>query len=363
MSQSFQAGAIERDLSAAGNVRIEDVLDRHRDFWSGKGLLVRTRPYVPVVNARVPLAAEGTALDDVYLEPRMFNPEDFLPWRSADGEGNGRTEDLPMDGDVFKIQGPFKIPWTEAIMGCPVKLLPESGASWSESFLEDFSDLDHLRLKPDNPWLEKLVDFTRCLSQHAAGRYFVTQATMRGPVDMADAMLGTERLCLMLLDEPRRVRKLLEICTETFIETARAQWAAIRTTCGGHVCRYGIWAPGQVTRTQADAGSMLSAELYRREILPFDLEVLRAFPYSIMHAHSAYPHIAAPFLETEEPSALQIGYDQPPFGPSVKELLPELKHILKHKPLIFHGVVSRDDHEMLCQELPPHGLLLDLFLT
>ena len=255
MSPSFQTEEIEQARTSVGTGWIEGILARHRDFWSGKGLLVRTRPYVPVVNVCVPLAGEGTAVGDVYLEPHMLNPEDFLPQRFATRENRDEGESLPMDGDVFKIQGPFKIPWTEAIMGCPVKLLPESGASWAEKFLEDLSDLESFRLQPNNSWLGKLVDFTRCLADHAAGRYFVTHATMRGPVDMADAMLGTERLCFMLMDEPKRVRKLLEICTEAFIETARAPWAVIPATRGGHVCRYGIWAPGQVTRTQADAGN------------------------------------------------------------------------------------------------------------
>ena len=72
-----------------------------------------------------------------------------MPDCSAARENHYGTESLPTDGDVFKIQGPFKIPWTEAIMGCPVKLLPESGASWAERFLDDLSDLDYLRLKPD----------------------------------------------------------------------------------------------------------------------------------------------------------------------------------------------------------------------
>ena len=340
----------------------EAILARHRDFWRGKGLLVHTRPHVPVESARVPLAGAGVAESDVYLEPEMLLAEDFVP-KPADPPTSGSNAPDPCEGDVLKIRGPFKIPWTEAIMGCPVKLVPASGASWSERFLDDLADVDRLRMTPDNAWLAKLVDFTRALVEGAEGRYFVTHATMRGPIDMADAMLGTEQLCLRLVDEPERVRRLLEICTEAFILAARAQWAVIPPSGGGYVCRYGIWAPGEVTRTQADAASMLSPTLYRREILPFDLATLRAFPYGIMHVHSAYPHIAEPFLDTDVPSALQVGYDQPPFGPGVRELLPWLRRVLKHKPLIFHGVVSREEADVLCQELPPDGLLLDLFLV
>jgi hypothetical protein len=90
----------------------------------------------------------------------------------------------------------------KAIMGCPVKLSPASGASWAERFLGDLLDPRRLRLRQGKAWPRKLVDFARALVEGADGRYFVTHATMRGPIDMADAMLGTEQLCPRLLTEP-----------------------------------------------------------------------------------------------------------------------------------------------------------------
>ncbi|MBN2295159.1 MAG: hypothetical protein JXM70_22205 [Pirellulales bacterium] len=342
--------------SATEPRNINDVLRSHCDFWEGKGRLIRTRPYMPVTEARVPLARCGISEKDIYLEPDMLDPRDFLPDRTSNT--------CLTDGDVFSIRGPYKIPWTEAIMGCPIKLVPQSGASWAESCLTDLSDIEHLRLKHDNPWLQKLVDFTQVISQRHTEDYCATHTTMRGPIDMADALLGTERLCIAMLDQPRRVQALLEICTEAFIEIARSQWKEIPPIHGGYVCRYGIWAPGHVTRTQADAASMLSPELYRRNVLPFDLEVLRAFPYSIMHVHSAYPYIAEPFLnEQDVPSAIQVGYDQPPFGPGIEQLLPTLRQMLQRKPLVFHGVVTRQEFDLVHRELPDKGILLDLFLT
>jgi hypothetical protein len=219
-------------------------LQRHRVFWQGRGLLLRAKPYVPVREARVPLAHRGIAEGDIYLQPDMLDPLDFVPQPSGrQGQCDRAAISLPMEGDVLKIQGPFKIPWTEAIMGCPVKLVPSSGATWSESFLTGFERIERLRYRSDNLWLQKLADFARMLAEHSDGRYVATHATMRGPIDMADAMLGTSRLSLALMDEPDNVRALLEICTEAFIETARAQWAAIPPTCGGHASRYGVWAP------------------------------------------------------------------------------------------------------------------------
>ena len=334
-----------------------DILSAHTDFWNGKGLLVHSRPYVAVHGIDVPIAGCDVATESMYLTPDMLAVEDFM----ASPAGNGVPDPSPVAGDVFRVKGAFKLPWMEAIMGCPIRLLPESGAAWAEKCLTDASQIGEVRPRlEDNPWLQKLVEFTRTLADGSDGSYFATHTTMRGPVDMADAMLGTEQLLLCMMDEPDRIRRLLEICTEVFIETARAQWAVIPPTDGGYVCRYGVWAPGHVTRSQADAAAMMSPQTYRHVVKPHDVRVLRAFDYTIMHTHSGYPHLAEAFGDQDVPSAIQVGRDEPPFGPPVSELIPGLKRILERKPLIFHGLVTEEEADILANELPPTGLFLDL---
>lgn len=336
----------------------KDILTAHAKFWEGAGRLVRTAPYMPREDLHLPIAGRGPAEGDMYLEPDMLEPEDFLEPAATPGRGA-----LPTDGDVLRIKSAPKLPWTEAVMGCPVKLLPRSGAAWAERCLTGPAEIaDRTDALADNPWLRKLVEITRVLAEHADGAYFVTHVTMRGPLDMADAMLGTEKLLLAMADRPEDVRRLLEVCTEAFIEIARAQWAAISPARGGHVSRYGIWAPGRVTRSQADLAAMLSPDLYRRMVMPFDLQALRAFDYSILHTHSAFPHLAEAYLDQDVPTALQIGVDEPPFGPPVAEMLPFLKRVLKAKPLIFHGVVSSQEAQLVQNELPATGLFLDLLI-
>ena len=345
-------------MKADPTADVTKILAAHADFWKGAGRLVRMKPYVPAEDLRLPIAGRGPAAGDMYLQPEMLDPNDFLEPAAAGG-----PDAVATDGGVLRIKSAPKLPWTEAIMGCPIKLLPRSGAAWAEKCMADPFDTAAHALRPaDNPWLQKLVEITRALDARADGAYFVTHVTMRGPVDMADAMLGTEQLLLSMADRPDDVRRLLAICTEAFIEIARAQWAAISPARGGHVSRYGIWAPGRVTRSQADLAAMLSPDLYRRMVMPFDLQALRAFDYSILHTHSAFPHLAEAYLDQDVPTALQIGVDEPPFGPPVAEMLPFLKRVLKAKPLIFHGVVSSQEAQLVQNELPATGLFLDLLI-
>ncbi len=344
-------------MSLDAAITLDEIRASHASFWEGKGLLTRIKPYIPVGNHRLPIKHIGVGDESIRLRPEMLEPE-YITQTVRDFAAS----ELPREGDVYAVRGPCKIPWTEAIMGCPIKFLPQSHVAWAESYPLDFSRLDKLKFREENAWVEKLVEITRALVENAGGRYLVTHTTMRGPLDMTAAMLGAERLCLMLFDQPRQLQELLGACAEVFVQTAQAQWDAIPPIAGGHVCRYGIWAPGRVTRCQADAAAMISPQLYRRVIFPHDVEVLRSFSYNIMHTHSAHLHVAKHFLEEDALRALQVGYDQPPFGPPVKTLLPQLKHILKHKPLVFHGVVSREEINILANELPPDGLFLDLLV-
>ena len=329
-----------------------ELLAAHADFWEGRGLFVHRVPYVPAGELHLPVAGQGPASGGTTLQPDMLDPLDFL----QPGSGGG-----PVEGDVLCIRCAIKLPWMEAIMGCPLTPHPNSGAVWAGRCPGDpFGVADAQSVLAGNPWLEKLVAFTGALAAHSDGSYFATQATLRGPSDMADAMLGTEALILAMHDCPADVHRLLDVCADVFIETARAQWAAIPPLEGGYVSRYGLWAPGRVARCQADLAAMLSPDLYRDLVMPHDLKVMRAFGYTILHTHSAYPHLAEAYLDEDVPSALQVGIDEPPFGPPVADLVPFLKRVLEHKPLIFHGPVSAQEADLLARELPAKGLFLDL---
>jgi len=343
------------------SLMFKNALKKHRDFWNGKGLLVNTRPKVAKKALRMPLKGLGVFEENsIYLKPEMLEPAAFIEPDNL--EMTSASNHPQFEGDAIKVKPPIKFPWMEAIMSCPIKLIPASGAAWAEKYLDSIDNIEKLKLQPDNHWLAKLVEFAGMLSRNNNGSYLVCHATMRGPIDIADAMLGTDRLFLELIDHPQKIQSLLDICTEAWIQTAQAQLDAIGPYLGGYISRYGVWAPGRVIRMQTDASAMISPDVYKKLILPFDMRVVESFDFSIMHTHSNYLQHIDNYLIRREPSAIQIGIDEPPFGPPVADLLDVIKKVLKSKPVIVHGGASSEEVEMLANELPHNGLELDLFI-
>lgn len=264
------------------------------------------------------------------------------------------------NGDFIHGLAPYDLCWTEAILGCPIRW--SQGFIWSEPFLNDWQELDKLRLSPDNPWLSKLLEIASLLVDQAQGRYPVCQPLMRGPIDMATAALGDERALWAVVDDQENFRRLLETCTDIFIGVAKAWQAVSPPFCGGGNCEYGIWAPGTMIRTQADNAALLSPELYCQLLSPCDERILEAFDYPLIHTHSGWLRIGIEeLLKQKKLAAIQVSFDYPA-GPDLQTLLPLLQKINGHKPLIITGPVTQSELDLLLDELSPNGLCLQVAL-
>lgn len=338
------------------------IMEKHRAFWRGQCGLVRRRPYVPAGPLKIVLlnTRSGQADEECPVAPDMLDSSG-LPDLEPGLQGTNGV--MPVEGDSFVVKAPLKFPWTEAILGCPIKLLRSSGCFWVEHCALGVDDLSRRQWRADNPWLLKLVEMMATLVKNSPGKYCPTHATLRGPIDMADALLGTENLLVMLVQDQRKASAMLELCADIFVKTVKAQWAVAPPIHGGYVNRYGVWAPGLVVRSQTDASAMISPDLFRSIVLPHDLRVLSSFPFSLIHTHSAYLHILDGFLERDNvPAAVQVGIDEPPFGPEIAGLISVFKRVLERKPLIIHGVVTEQEADLLGRVLPKRGLFLDLMI-
>ena len=108
---------------------------------------------------------------------RRVLPEDILPERVLPhvDQWHQRTAALP--GDLIQPFAPaYGVPWIEAIAGCTVTAEP--GSLWAQPALESYIDRHPIRFDPTNPWLRKLVDFTRTLVAFSAGRFPVALPQM-----------------------------------------------------------------------------------------------------------------------------------------------------------------------------------------
>ena len=329
---------------------LQRMLERHEAFWRGEGTrpLKRVCAHVPLEErGHLPLAGGRRAADGQHITPEMIDPRRFF-------EGDRRPAS-PLNGEFMAGSVPPALCWTEAILGCPVRVV--TGGPWADPFFEEGGDPDGLRL--NERWLSKLDEFVDYLVKRADGRYPVGQPLFRGPVDMMAAALGHEPMCVGLLESPEWSDAFLRVCADAFIRVAKRRLARTPPFAGGYLSADGIWAPGWVVRTQADNAALLSPKVYRERVLPQDRRVIEAFDFPLIHLHSSCLHVVDDLLRVEALKAIQVSIDFPG-GPLAHDVLPTLENIIQVKPLIVTGPVTVEELGALEALSPPGRLCLQV---
>jgi len=334
---------------------IEELIERHTKFWrmENEEPLMRVGHHTPLrKGSGVALGGGAIAEEGHVILPEKIDVDAYVERHTVPS--------TPINGDFIVGLGPPGFCWTEAMAGCTIRSI--SGSVWSEPPCFDWDRIEERRLPDNNPWLEKLRAFTRALVARADERCPVVQPLLRGPVDIVAAMLGDQETTLAFYDHPDEMATLLDICTDIFLRAASARLDLTPEFHGGYLSSYGIWAPGKTVRTQTDNAVLLSPNLYKERLLPYERRIMEAFEYSLIHLHSGVVHIVADALvEVEGLNAIQVSADYPG-GPLFPEILPILSKIQEAKPLILTGPVTKSELDVLIDALSPRGLCIEVSL-
>ena len=226
---------------------------------------------------------------------------------------------------------------------------------WSEPALEDWSKLNELRGYRDSPWLAKLLELTGALVDLSRGRFPVVMCLQRGPLDVAAALRGNDRICLDLYDSPRQLAELLDICAEANLYVAQRLADCTPSFLKGHVNYFGLWAPGWPYLHQEDAMELFSQDAYAQLLRDLDHRIMSSFTHSLRKFHTASLHILEEGLKMISARGIQITID--PNGPPVAELVRVFSEIQQKKPLLVN-CGSKKNADRLAGELPARGLCL-----
>ena len=342
--------------------KLAEILERHKAFWNMENVekpLLRTTRYASGYGRqhppmKLPLADGTVASGGVfYLEPEMLNPERLSPPRDE------RPSAVPAtSGDVFPVVTPYtKVPWMEAIEGCPIRVSLQSSSMWSEPALDANWYRDFKPLELSGRWRNKLLEFTDFLSTNSRGAYMVSSTLMRGPSDMVDALIGELNLCAGIYEPPDEIHELMMMCADVFVDTARSQLDRISPFHGGYCNLFGIWAPGRSIRTQDDASAFVSPAHYKEFMLPSQEHIASKFDYSTIHLHSNSLHTVEAVINSTI-SAVQVSIDPQPYGPTVIDLLPTFARMQEKKPILIEGPMMQSELDELLKTLSPRGLYI-----
>ncbi|MCL5744645.1 MAG: hypothetical protein M1541_12080 [Acidobacteria bacterium] len=290
---------------------------------------------------------------DGYLTPAMVDPDAFL----EDHLRMLREGDV-VDDDVIRGACPAQvaIPWLPAMLGCPLRILPESvlgedrHLSWREALAT--------RLERSHPWFEKYLDFVAVLVRASEGRFPVSHSAEIGPTDLHAVLRGHTRSILDLADEPERSADLLRHAAGLFREFFEETWRQVPVYCGGYFdAQYSLWAPGPIIRMQEDASAVYSPALYRKFVQPVDRMLASHFAGSFIHLHSTSMFLLDAFLEIGEIRCFEINQDA--LGPPLRRMIPHFRKVQEAgKPLLIRGSFTPEEARILMDCLDPRGLFL-----
>jgi len=343
---AFDPQTYATPLDEAGKALIA----RHAAWWQRKGALAQIGPAAPLGDLWLPLADGTLATQDVDLTPEMLDYDRLAGEPLAPGP-------LERVGDLFAERAPYtRVPWVEAILGCPIRATIQGGSMRTHSFIRDWDEWKNRPIRRHEGWFDALKHLTELLVMRSSGRYAVPHTLMRGPCDLAEAVLGPELMCLSMYDHPRELTAFLEEATAMFIEVLHAQIERTPRIEGGYINPFGVWAAGVPVRTQCDATAFLSARQYAECFRPYDARNGQAADWSVIHLHSCSLHTVGPLLEVERPHAIQVTLEVGPNVPSMREMIPIFKRILASKPVLVDGPMTREEIALVMDELPHEGL-------
>jgi hypothetical protein len=335
----------------------ETYKERHLGFWN------RSESSSPLIGFTVGAGADSwshwqynTAAQALFKKETV-SAEDLDPAGFVEDQRRYLDSSSRIDDDICRTAIPLaSVPWMEAILGCPVH---SSGTNLkSREILDAPASLNPVRFDPANPWIRKYLQFIDTYYQSFGDLYPIGQSVVRGPSDLACALLGAENATMALVAEAEAMQRLLGYVTDQLEAFLRLQLQYLPMFQGGYVIgQYEIWAPQPVVRIQEDFSVLYSPRLYDEFLKPLDERLAGIVPYSLMHLHFSSLFLIDNFLEVSTIRAFQVSKDAG--TDTITAMLPGLKKIQQAgRPLIVKGAFDEDDLQSIKENLSVAGLCL-----
>jgi uroporphyrinogen-III decarboxylase len=185
---------------------------------------------------------------------------------------------------------PFLLPWygtgvVPSALGCRILFGPKAEPAVEGPIIATPADVS--RLIPPDPYRDGLMPrVLRCIDyMRSHSDLPVSFTDCQGPLNIALNLVGVETICLWMYDYPSVVHELMDFCTTVLIEWVKVQkrHAGQELNAGAfpHFTilpkgRGGVWISD-------DDSTILSPDLYRKFVVPYNARVFQAFGGGTLH--------------------------------------------------------------------------------
>lgn len=355
---------IQRSIKKTFNVILELIMNyKQSDIYKEKHLMFWSLEKVkrPLIGFTVGLGQDSWSYwqdnraAQALLSLNEISPENISPADFIEDQVKYLKLTEEIGDDIIRSAMPLaSIPWMEAIIGCKIISTKDS-----ISALKIDDEIDRIGIPPfdvNNKWIQKYFEFFNLFEETLKGSAPVGQSIIRGPSDLLCAVMGTENAAIALIDEPDKVRKLLDLISNYLELFLSLHLKRLPKFLDGYVIgQYELWAPEPPIRIQEDYSNLFSGEMYKEFLQKLDNKIAGISKYTLIHLHSSSLHLIDQFLEVDTIRVFQITKD--PNVVSLDIMMNALKKIQEsRKPLVVKGRFSGEDISLMKSELSASGL-------
>jgi hypothetical protein len=242
-------------------------------WWNHEGLVLcliakRSKPLEEVTVPDAPLDWEGRWIDPHY---RCLQAEAYM----------ASHEYLAEAFPYFDTQiGPGSL---GTFLGSQPHFA--DGTVWYEPCIPDPCQYGPIRFEPDhNRWLDAHLALVHTGLQRAHGRYLVGIPDLIENLDTLAAMRGDTPLFFDLVERPGWVLERLAELNEAYYSVFDLYFNKVKTEDGGNAfSAFALWGPGKTAKVQCDISASISANMFRKFVVPCLAEQCRWLDYAMYH--------------------------------------------------------------------------------
>jgi hypothetical protein len=170
---------------------------------------------------------------------------------------------------------------------------------------------------------------------------------------------GQTNFVFDLLEQSEHVHALGRQITEIFRRMIQYHRHATTSVHDGYALGfYHLWSPGPCIWFQEDLAALMSPALYQTYLFKLNQRICEGYDYTLCHLHPTAFFILDDLLQIDGLKTIEINKD---IGrPSIEEMLPQFRKVLREKRLVVWGDLDIKDLDVILEELPYEGLYLHI---
>jgi hypothetical protein len=238
-------------------------------------------------------------------------------------------------------------------------LIFDEGTTWQEPCISSIEDLMNLRFDSNNNWYKVVNNILDTALERGKDKYIVTLADIGGPSDTLANLLGPEKLCYELIDNPTGVKNARDRMLELWFKIYNEMYEKLQKTQKGSCQWLTAWSPGRTYPLECDFSAMISPRMFEEFFLPEIQAQCRFLDHSIYHldGKEALKHLEL-LLDIPKLHAIQwcpgatAGDNK-----SMLQWIPVIKRIQERHKAVHIEVKNSEVLELL-KYVSPKGLMI-----